>query len=134
MRILLASCLLIFSCSKKEQTSSASNKIDGARLKISKIEARVVVDPKRKVIFKLQKDPAAMYAQFIICTVTKPVRCLPSEKAPGMAPTDDYEFLTPPQGDLEIKARACVEVPYALNPEKLCGDWKRASIGTPTFM
>lgn len=113
--------------------SADPQKVDASKLKVSKIEAKLSFDPKRKVTFALRKHPDAMYSQFIICTVTKPVRCNPSEKAPGIARTDDYEFLSPPQGDLEIKVRACVEAPYAQNREQLCGTWKRASVGAQAF-
>jgi hypothetical protein len=123
--------ILVGSCAKKEQgLQTDSNMIDASILKVSKIEAKIITSPKRKVSFTLKKSPAAMYSQFVICTVTKPVRCNPSEKAPGIARTDEYEFLSPPPGDLEIKARACVEGPYAQNPDKLCGKWRRSSIGS----
>jgi hypothetical protein len=125
--------VLSVSCSKKTQNIDPKM-VDASTLKISKIEARILGTPKRKVTFRVRKSATAMYSQFIICTVTKPVRCNPSEKAPGIARSDEYEFLNPPVGDLEIKLRACVEVPYAQNPEKLCGDWKRASIGTPSMI
>lgn len=127
--------LFLSACQKKAQTDLDPRKVDASTLKISKIEAKIETSPKRKVVFKLRKSGAAMYAQFIICTVTKPVRCQPSEKAPGLARSDDYEFLSPPAGDLEIKVRACVEPPYARNPEKPCGDWKRATIiGAPSLL
>ena len=128
LKVLFLLPMLVGSCTKKEQDFDPQ-KIDSSLLKISKIEAKVQSTPKRKVIFKFRKSPSAMYSQFVICTVTKPVRCNPSEKAPGIARTDDYEFLSPPAGDLEIKLRACIEAPYAQNPDKLCGDWKRSSIG-----
>lgn len=134
LRLLISLSFLFVSCSKKDHSDSeGSQKIDASSLKISKIEAKLSTDPKRKVTFALRKHPAAMYSQFIICTVTKPVRCNPSEKAPGIARTDDYEFLTPPHGDLEIKVRACVEAPYAKNKDQLCGSWKRASVGTQAY-
>lgn len=118
----------------KKKQDLDPEKVDSSTLKVSKIEAKLITSPKRKVTFNLRKSEQAMYAQFVICTVTKPVRCNPSEKAPGIARSDDYEFLSPPAGDLEIKLRACVEAPYAQNVDKLCGDWKRASIGSPSIM
>lgn len=133
LRVLLPLILLSLSCMKKKQDLDPE-KVDSSTLKVSKIEAKLITSPKRKVTFNLRKSEQAMYAQFVICTVTKPVRCNPSEKAPGIARSDDYEFLSPPAGDLEIKLRACVEAPYAQNVDKFCGDWKRASIGSPSIM
>lgn len=138
LRLFLIFISLVCSCSKKEaaipSTESASSngpqKVDASTLKVSKVDAELVTTPKRKVTFKIRKHEDAMYAQFIICTVTKPVRCNPSDKAPGIARTDEYEFLSPPQGDLEIKVRACVESPFALNQDKPCGDWKRTTVAS----
>jgi hypothetical protein len=126
---------LLYSCTKQAPPipPEDTHKIDASILKISKVEAKIVSNPKRKVEFKIRKHPTAMHAQFIICTVTKPVRCNPSEKAPGVARTDEYEFLSPPHGDLEIKVRACVDPPYALDPNKHCGPWKRSTVATETY-
>ena len=110
------------------------SRIDAAALKIVRLDAKIVTTPKRKVIFTMNKDRSASYAQFVICTVTKPIRCNPSEKVPGISTADEYEFLSPPAGELEIKARACIEDQYTLNPETRCGKWKRASIRSQALM
>lgn len=132
--IFICLCSGCFSSEQKPYLNEGGiQKVDAHKLKIASVDAHIRSEPKRKVDFKIRKHPSAMYSQFVICTVTKPVRCNPSEKAPGIARTDDYEFLIPPAGDLEIKVRACVEPPYATNENKPCGKWMKSTVASETY-
>ncbi len=130
--------LMAPSCTRRKAqvTDDKSEKVDATAFKVSQLKAKILVasNKKRKVTFNFIKDPAASHAQFVICTVTKPVRCNPSEKVPGVTSVDDYEFLNPPPGELEIKVRACIEAPFALNPDARCGKWKKMTVLTQNIM
>lgn len=119
------------SCTAEKKTDP--NKVDAKELKIKKLEAQLIKEPVRKIVFSVEKSKSATHSQFLLCTVTKPVRCRPSQDAPGIARKDHYEFLNPLPGDLQIKIRACVEASRADDPMKPCGEWKSLYLGSQSL-